>query len=279
MAFGIHIHKGNTTVCDNIIKYDNVFPGDINAIQVFTFGPRSYRKNKIQYDKLKELTKNRHLYIHSSYYSNIWNGKPQCFTTTLSEFKSAVELNAKGVVLHIPKIDPESVVKGVLKLISSLKKRRGNVLILLEMKAMAASSLSYESPEKIDNLIELMKKSGINKKSVGIVIDTAHIYSGKSDIRLYASAKRYLDSIKNKSWIKLIHLNGNQYSNEKKARDKHAIPLDSKDKIWSNIEYKDSGCKAFIDYSKSNKIPFILEIKSEHTIKGVKNFIDKAFTS
>ena len=274
--FGVHILKKDISVNDTLKIYLDEFKNKLSSIQIFTHGPRSYKSNKIDYNEFKNKieTNNLNLYIHTSYFSNVWNNKLQSFITTIHQFKLASTLKAKGVVLHIPKKNKEDIITGLKKLILELKRKKIDVLILLEMKAIKQDpDLSYESPKKLDLLIKKMKKEGIKKKDVGFVIDTAHIYSGRQKIKTYNQAKKYMDDFKNKDWVRLFHLNGNQYNNDEKSRDKHAIPFDKTDQIWCNIKYNNSGCKYFTEYCKINNLDFILEIKNEHTIKNVKKFV------
>ena len=274
--FGVHILKKNS-IPENLDLFITDFKTKLNAIQIFTHGPRSYKKNNLDYKKIKDtISKNKiNLYIHSSYFSSVWNNNIQSFITTIHQFKLGVILNARGIVLHIPKKNKDDIIAGVKKLLLELKRKKIDILILLEMKALKQDpELSYESPKKLDLLIERMKKEGIKKNRVGFVIDTAHIYSGKQKIKSYSQAKKYMNDFKNKDWVKLIHLNGNQYNNDEKSRDKHAIPFDKTDQIWGNINYKNSGCRYFVDYCKKNNLDFILEIKNEHTINNLKKFVE-----
>jgi endonuclease IV len=216
--------------------------------------------------------------VHSSYPTNPWNGKQEIINHTIDQFVSSKLLGSKGVVLHIPKLDPKKVSSTVKKLVEALNKK--NILegqkVILEMKAVKQHPTeSYESPEKIDRLIEALKEDDIDESQVGICIDTAHIYAGKADIHTYAQGIEYLKKLKYPNWITLFHINGNVYDAKKRAGDKHAVPFDHEDKVWKGLEYKNSGCRAFIEYAVNKKIDLIVEIKDHHTYKNVNDFIKK----
>jgi endonuclease IV len=278
LKYGIHVLKKKNMAAS--IK-DAIDQLKITSVQIFTHGPRNRKESKLDYGAIREVTQNLNLYIHSSYPTNPWNNKPDIFKHTIDQFKASKELNAKGVVLHIPKIYPDKVANMTYLLFQECE--RLNLLksqkIILEMKAVKCDeSKSYESPEKINRLILQLQKKGMTYDKVCICIDTAHIYAGKAKIKTYEEGKHYLNSIKFPEWIGLIHLNGNEYDSETRAGDKHAIPFDGRDKIW-NGSYKKSGCRAFIEWCKEKKIDFILEIKDHHTYSAVNAFINIFLTS
>lgn len=245
----------------------------LTAVQIFTHGPRNQRASKMDYKSVKEACSKIHLYVHSSYPTNPWNGKAVIFEHTIDQFRTAAIIGAIGVVLHIPKILPEAVAATTKLIVARLKKERINVKVILEMKAVIPGVMSYESPEKIDALINELIRLDLTPQDTVICIDTAHIYAGKAQIQSYSDAIAYLDDLKNPEWIGLIHLNGNEYDAKKRAGDKHAVPFDSTDKIWKNMAYTDSGCKAFVEWAMEKRIDYILEIKDHHTHGAVQKFI------
>lgn len=269
---GIHVFK-NKDMVDSIRKAIEEL--NIKAIQIFTHGPRNFKINKLDYTSIKSVCKGINIYVHSSYPTNPWKNTPESIQSTVEQFASSFSLKSKGVVLHIPKIDPVKTAESIQVLVNELKKKKimNGQKVILEMKAVKSDPLlSYETPEKINRLIEYLKSYNLSHVNVGICIDTAHIYAGGVQITSYKDAVIYCNKIKYPEWICLLHLNGNEYDAKKRAGDKHAIPLDSKDKIWKDTSYKNSGCRAFIEYSKKNNIDVIVEIKNHHTIEQVKTF-------
>ena len=271
---GIHVFKGND-MAESISNAREKIP--LNAIQLFTHGPRNMNKVNHDYERIRNVGKGIHLYVHSSYPTNPWNGKADILKHTIDQFVSSMDIGSKGVVLHIPKIGPAEVAKHTKTLVELLLKRgllKGQKVIL-EMKAVKKhDTKSYESPEKINRLIEALKGEGLDHTSVGICIDTAHIYAGEADIYSYEDGVKYCDNLKYPEWIYLIHLNGNVYDVKKRAGDKHAIPFDHEDKVWKGKTYSSSGCRAFVEYAQKKGIDFILEVKDHHTVDDINSFIN-----
>lgn len=274
-GLGIHVLK-KTNMEKSIISARNLLP--ISAIQIFTHGPRNTKKVDNDYKKIQVACRGISTYIHSSYPTNPWNGKPAIINHTIDQFKSSKVIGSKGVVLHIPKIPPAEVSSTVKNLTILLKRDHllENQKVILEMKAVKPHErTSYESPEKINRLIDFLKSDGLTPDDVSICIDTAHIYAGKADIYTYDQGKSYLNALRYPEWIGLIHLNGNVYDAKKRAGDKHAVPFDHEDKIWKNKTYSKSGCRAFIEFANLRNIDYIVEIKDHHTIKDMKSFIKR----
>ncbi len=259
---GLHVYKGKSftkSILDARARFN------LSAVQIFTHGPRGYNEIKMDVDGVRNAAMGTRLYVHSSYMSNPWKSPFH----TVDQFKKAQLLGAKGVVLHIPKIDTRSIVKGVVRLARTLRQKNINVKIILEMKALKRHAYSLESAQKINTLIAELSKV-ISSEMCGICIDTAHIYAGQTDIKTFESANQFLQQMDPK-WISLLHLNGNQYDSSVRAGDKHALPLSPADKIWSG-SYETSGCRAFVEWGRTNMIPFILEVKK---FDGVAEFLEK----
>jgi endonuclease IV len=270
---GIHVFK-NKDMADSIKHARSKCP--LNAVQIFTHGPRNSNKVDHDYKNIRNVSKGINLYVHSSYPTNPWNEKTYIFNHTIDQFISSMEIGSKGVVLHIPKIGPVEVAKPIKTLVDALLKKGllKEQKVILEMKAVKQhDTKSYESPEKINRLIEALKTEGLSDDNVGICIDTAHIYAGKAVIHTYKDGVNYCNDLKYPKWIYLIHLNGNVYDIKKRSGDKHALPLDHEDKVWKGKTYDESGCKAFIEYAKTNSIDFILEVKDHHTFDEVNAFV------
>lgn len=270
---GIHIFKG-VDMADSISAA--ITAHHMNAIQIFTHGPRTTARVDHDYKKIREVSKDINIYVHSSYPTNPWNQKLD-IQHTIDQFVSSDELGSKGVVLHIPKLDPVSVAKPIKTLVDILTKRDllKNQKVILEMKAVSQDDLmSYESPTKINRLIDALIAEGLTSDNIGICIDTAHIYAGKAVIYTYEDGVKYCSDLQYPEWIYLLHLNGNVYDAEKRAGDKHAIPFDREDKVWKGLNYNISGCKAFIEYAHKKRIDIILEVKDHHTPANIDAFIN-----
>lgn len=265
---GIHVFK-KTLARD--LEFSKIL--ELKACQLYTYGPRSLKQIDVDCKLINEY--NLHVYVHLSHFTNIWALKPYTLKHLKEQIKAAKKLNAKGVIIHIPKIEPEEVALGVKNIwtkVGSLFSKQFK--FILEMKSVREhETKSYETPKKINRLIDELKSQSISSNSVGICIDTAHIYASNAQITTYEQVNRYLSLLKYPQWITLIHLNGNEYESTR-AGDKHAIPLHPKDKIWGHITYRDSGCRRFVEYCKSQNIDLIVEVRNTHSKKDIKKFID-----
>jgi endonuclease IV len=273
---GIHVFK-NGNMEDSITNTRNEL--NINSVQIFTHGPRSFNKSNMCYTDIVKACDGINVYVHSAYPTNPWKGDAESMDMTIEQFVSSHLINSKGVVLHIPKLNPDDVVKPIPELVVKLKKAKimEGQKVILEMKAVKTHpTMSYETPEKINRLVRKLESVGLKHTEVGICIDTAHIYAGKAQITTYQEAENYCNLIEKPEWICLLHLNGNEYDAKKRAGDKHAIPLNNYDMIWKSLSYKESGCKAFIQYAHKLNIDIILEVKDHHTSNQINSFLNSA---
>lgn len=265
MSIGVHVGKysAKKTLHENILESFDLYSTD--CCQIFTHGPKSKSKNKINESELSKIKK---IYVHSSYVIN-WDDE-----SMYSEFHTVNDIGAEGLVLHIPKKNAKTVADYTLKFVEYIRKNGLKCLLLLEMKAVTAHETdSYESVDKINNLIHELEERKISESEAKICPDTAHIYAGRADIFSYENAKKYLEKLEPK-WIGLIHLNGNAYDSSKRAGDKHVIPFSEDDYIWGEYSYKDSGCRAFIEYAKKNNIDIILEVEAApENAKSILKFL------
>ena len=246
---------------------------NLKAIQIFTHGPKSTKKIKIDYTKFKKDTKNIKVIVHSSFLSNLWSDKKYILYHCLEQLEVCKNINAIGLVLHLPQLQPEQLITDLKILLNKMNLKKIKQKIILEMIAIGTNNI-YSESEQLNELINVLKTNGVSSDQIGICIDTAHIYTGGAKIYSYNDAKKYMDNIHDKNYITLIHLNGNEFKYSGKSGDKHALPLDKNDKIWEGILYHNSGCKYIIDWCIKNDVVYILEINSNrHKLVDVHNFL------
>lgn len=236
--YGIHLRRADTGCKYNL--------NDYSAIQIFTHGPRSTERIKIDYVALAKLKKD--IYVHGSYLVP-WNN-PGLITHINDVISVAGKLKAKGVVLHIGSVE-------LYKIVRTLQRVRNTVPIILEMTAGHPTQLTYETPEKMNRLISVLGKNHF------ICVDTAHIWAGGIDISSYKGAVEWLNGIARPDKIKLLHVNGSS-TILNGGVDVHQIPFSSNDEIWSKYSSnpKASGFHAFIEFAKKYSIVIIFEINA-----------------
>jgi len=285
MTFGIQLIKGKIKSFSDALK---LYAKDYhpNYVQIFTHGPRSTHQLKYNVPEFLKIAKKNKItmIIHSSYMSNLWkhvikNGKKSLLPVVISELKSCEKFGAYGVVFHIPKISWKKFIEGV---VFAVKHNPHKIKLLLEMKASTVWKQNYMSDDDLNTLCEELANNGIKPKDAQFVIDTAHIVVQRERIHIktYDQAKNYLNNLKYPKYIGLLHINGSSgcgTEEHPKYRDIHEVPLSSKDLIWGGMKYKDSGCRAFIEYANKLKIPWILEVKERirHPKSSINNFIKK----
>jgi endonuclease IV len=285
---GVHVSK-ESHVLDNktpakdlsVAILRDISELGLNCAQIFTYGPRFIVANKIDFNAVKEATKEIDLSIHSAYpTTGIWNisdCKSAADKKHIDAFKlqmlSCVKINAWGMVLHINKIYPDVAADVMSKLKPIADKTK--VKIILEMVASKADpNKTYETPEKLDNLTTLI---GANDNWWGWCIDTAHIWGAGVDIQSYDNMKNWLDRLVFKKKVLMFHLNGSS-AVRGSGKDKHEIAFGPDDLIWRGIKPEVSGVRAIVEFAEERGIPIICEInrgteanvkKSLKTIKAM----------
>jgi endonuclease IV len=177
----------------------------------------------------------------------------------IKQLKQQVEIGARGVIFHLPKLTAEEIAPKYKEL---LDMKPAKSMIVLENKAVRpAEKTSFETPEKLNHLVDTFIKYGIDQRDIALCIDTAHLHCSGVDLKMYDDAKKWLSELKYPRTIKLIHLNGNSSSG---YADKHVIAFDKDDKIWGSIPFEKSGARAIKEFCKDFKIDIILECDFEN---------------
>jgi endonuclease IV len=271
MLLGIHVSKNckiskdKSKTLSAAIKRD-VDKYGINCVQIFTHGPQNFKENNLDYEEIKEYCKDINIYSHSAYLSVfIWNIKSNehnKLSLIKMQLSSIKKCGGSQVVLHISKKSPETVAD-IMNLLKPIIKQTKTKLLLEMVASKSDKNLTYETPEKINNLIEKISQitgDNPNKSNwYGFCIDTAHIYASGVDISTNEKMQYWFDNLKYPKMINMIHLNGS-YSNMGSGKDKHCIAMIKDDKIWSNLEPKKSGVNAVVKFSRGQNIPMICEI-------------------
>ncbi len=282
MILGVHsstsgIFNSKKSI-ENAIQHDIQLLGGLNACQIFVINPKGFKcLSKVNTEEVAKVCKNVEISVHSAYATvGVWkvfkdNAKTPESKRKLGFFeyqlKLTKEVTGNCLVLHLKKQYPEEIAETMQILKKYAKKHK--VKIGLEMTAIKADpNKTYETPEKIDNLIKLL---GYNEPYYGIVVDTAHLWGAGEDISTYANMHNWLDRLTFKKKIILFHLNGS-YSERGSGKDKHAIPFNHDDLIFGSVEPENSGVKAVIEFANKYEVPIILEI-NRGTVEEAKKTI------
>ncbi len=228
----------------------------INAVQIFTYGPRFVVKNKMNYELVKHVCADLNLSVHSAYATTkIWSIESKSDPTVAklkAQLESCKEIGAWGLVIHITKIHYE-VAADVMAILEPIVKQIGVKFVIEMVASKSDEDLTYETPKKINRLTDMIGPADW----WGWCVDTAHLWGAGVDVRKYADMKRWLSQLKTP--ICMFHLNGSS-SGLGSGKDKHEIAGGPDDKIWYGINYDNSGVRAVVEYAKEHNIPMICEI-------------------
>lgn len=251
---------------------------NLNSAQVFTYGPRVTKRNKFNPSRIKEVTKDLHLSVHSAYSTvSVWkilpntpsSDKKKILTAVNDQIKSCAEINAVYWVLHITKQLPEQVAYVMKKYIKPIAKKH-KVKVLLEMVSSKADELlTYETPEKINNLTTTIKPADW----WGWCVDTAHLHGAGVAIRTNTQMSAWLKKLKYPKTIKMFHLNGSSVKLGS-GKDKHEVPFGKYDVLWGNIVPEQSAVYSICQFAKKYNTVIICEIK-RGSQKSVEHALEK----
>jgi endonuclease IV len=267
--FGSHIYKNGSIVKSIKEEIKDIFNKTsfrIGAVAIFIGGPRD-RKIKITQQEIEELkqfiTESKIKVIaHSSYSSYPWKGDPDASRYIREELLICQEAGICGLVIHLPKLPIERVMRYIKRLIIP----NINVLLYLETPAVTGESY-YETPYKINDLFQNIKLVDPELKYFGLCIDTAHLWTCGVNISSYENANDWLYELEqyNISCKMIVHLNdsGKRLG---EGPDSHAGLLNGH--IWKSYKKKinQSGLTAFVDFVKKNNLICILERKPHEIV-------------
>lgn len=264
LIIGVHCNKvskinDKSNSLSQSIK-DEMDHFDLNAAQIFVANPHTGIVSDITHNTkdIVDSTTDIDLTVHSAYTTvGIWKiNKDTVINNVLNnilnkfifQIKICKIIKAWCFVIHLPK-KPISDIKNTMEFML-LYAKKYNIKIGLEMPSYKSGPLTYETPQKLNQLVS-------NTDYFGIVVDTAHLWGAGIDVSGYNVMNQWLNNM-NKI-ICMFHLNGS-FSDKGSGKDKHAIPFSSEDKIWHNVNPKQSGLYAVVEYSVKYKIPIICEI-------------------
>ncbi len=203
------------------------------VFQIFSRSPQSFSAPEIS-DKTAELFlenmqkyKQKEAYIHTPYIINLASTNNRIRYGSIKviqeELKRASKLKVKYVMTHLGSYkDVDTELEGPLMVVDALKKVLDgdfSAQLLLEISAGAGNIVGCRFEELAYFLEEL---SGY---SVGVCLDTAHMFASGYDIRTKESFKKVFDKfdkIVGIKHLKLFHLNDSKVElGAKKDRHEH----------------------------------------------------------
>ncbi|MGL5934192.1 MAG: TIM barrel protein [Cetobacterium sp.] len=228
----------------------------LSAISIFMIGPLN--KNKIsmnhQFIKAYCIENNIEIWPHGSYTSvGIWkvdhdnrheNKSKEMIRNIKDHLVVGKQLGAKGISFHLNRrtADDAASTLEVLsdcKEINNVRKNPGELpYLLIEMIASKSDDeLTYETPEKLNHLVETLSSNEKITLKWAINLDTCHQYASGISYKEPNSWNHWISELSEvtRNSIKLIHLNGALGSNFGTGKDLHQIPLAKSDAIWGSL--------------------------------------------
>jgi deoxyribonuclease-4 len=203
------------------------------CFQIFSRSPRGGRppelNNEIVESFLSECAKYRipEYYIHTPYYINLCSEKKELRDSSIAIIKEELErgsvLGAKYIMTHLGSSKGINREQAVNMIVEGLKKIITNsgfsVQLLLENTAGQGATIG----DSFEELAEIL--DGLRDSSIGICIDTAHLFAAGYDIRTqekFEETLHMLSTTIGNEKIKLFHGNDSKVGlGERKDRHEH----------------------------------------------------------
>lgn len=278
LLLGLHVMKTASKTCRtpyaNAIRLSRT-KYSINTAQIFVTNPRTGRVSITDADiqAVKDITDNGFpLLVHSSYTVGFDHRNVHRIDAVWREWRIARRCGAVGYVVHIVQALPDQIDDLIKVIITKNQTHMGEeditgamgikCPVLLEPVGTKSSDYTYETPEKINNLIRVIKQYNW----IGIVLDTAHIWASGTSLQSSEEALRFLISIEHSEKIRVIHLNG-CWASRGIGRDVHTVPFTRYDYIWNSYMITPatanplgSGCCVIVHFALVHNIPLIMEV-------------------
>lgn len=288
MSLGMHVSKkgrgSKSRMMDSAIAEDLSFMDSFGiadpSAQIFVSGPKGFKETLTSGEKLKiREYVNRtgtSLVIHGAYVDRPWGNIPAAVQNVINELRIGAEIGATGVIVHLSAGCTDDVeFKRALSAIMSVRTERPQVL-WLEIHAAKSCDQTYETPEKLLRLFARIRGYAIptGTVTVGLCIDTAHLFSCGMSLETYDSAQRFIEALTPLNIPIMMHLNDSA-STLGSGVDKHSAVACGN--IWSSyhptkgtLPFERSGLNYLLEWADSNRIVCILERDDDELHKDLK---------
>lgn len=261
-------------MCD-AIKQDTTFLRSFEkkvGAQIFVTGPQSVKETlkPEEKEKIRDLViaEEIALVIHGSYIDHgCWNEKPISIHCIKEEMKIAAKICATGTIVHLGAgAAVESKLKYVIDGVGTLEAEvKAATTLWLEINSAKSSDATFETPQKLHKLFDMIRKINVHDLKIGLCIDTAHLFACGTNLDTRQSAKDWLTVFKNlePDLPLMFHLNDCSTALGC-GKDIHA-PL-TMGNIWSaynpstgKLPIEDSGLMEILEFCNKNSLMVILE--------------------
>jgi endonuclease IV len=245
----------------------------IKAASIFVGGPKNrlitlHPEERAPLREYIERTGIR-VIAHSSYSAQPWRGDPDAARYIREELGVCQEAGITGLVVHLPKLPVENVMRYIARLYNE---DTPDVRLYLETPAVRPTESYYETPRKLAALFTAIRQDlDPGLAHFGLCIDSAHLWTCGVDLRTYDAADAWLQELEAVADViphgaVMIHLN-DSLRLRGVGPDTHAGLAVGK--IWEDYRDNLTGCglAAFTDYAQRHGTPVILERKPKEALK------------
>lgn len=255
---------------------------DINTFQFFLSAPQNWKTSKFRNADIEEFHKLRKyveiIAVHSPYIVNLASLNPKLRNISVhkvyEEMKLANALEIDYYIIHPGSPKSNDVNKGIEYLADSLNKiisrlNKSNIKILIEWSAGEGFEIG-KNIDEIKSIIDLVT----DKDTIGICLDTCHLFTSGVDISNKQSFDEFKFALKKHDllrFIKIFHMNDSKCRlASKKDRHEHI------GKGYIGLE----GFKNITGDPDFSKMPFIIETPKENDMdKNNINILKGIFLS
>ena len=253
------------------------------AFALFTKNQRQWKAKPLDEKTVEKFKENlqkvgispKHILPHDSYLINLGHPEKEKREKSLNAFIDEVkrcELLGLDKLnfhpgSHLGKISEEECLNLIAESMNKTLEVTENVTLVIETTAGQGSNLGY----KFEHLAYLIDKS-IDKKRVGVCIDTCHIFAAGYDIRdkeSYEKTMQEFDRVIGFKYLKGMHINDSKSKFSSKVDRHHSIGMG---------ELGEDTFKFIMNDDRLKDIPLILETIDESLwpkeIELLYNFIE-----
>ncbi len=240
----------------------------ILTFQLFVMGPNNFERVDLGNERFRALVKNGvRVYAHASYVVSIAKTKAnRIHGSLLEQYNICADHHMSGLVCHLLKREPSENFESIAAMFDYSRRKHSQTKFIFEINGVktddkaAGESHTFESAEKINHMIQKLKSAGYTCDDGGFCLDTSHVWTGGISMKTATDVRKWLDTIVDPCWIKLIHLNDS--ASEIGGRDIHTWV--GTGKIWQydlkhDTRPESHGFYEILRWAKCHGVDVILE--------------------
>ncbi|MFC1618205.1 deoxyribonuclease IV [Patescibacteria group bacterium] len=270
MHFGSHVSiaGGLTAAVKRAVDFEET------TFQIFSRNPRGRSKNKFSDKDIKEAAKLREqhgiasFYIHTPYFTNLASPKNNLWhfsiKSVVEDLETADKIGSHNFVMHIGHHMDKGLDWGIARVAEALQKigeeDKSDSRILLEITAGQGTEIG----NTFEEIAEIIKRSKLPTKKIGMVLDTAHAFAAGYDLSNQLVVNKTiaeLDKTVGLDRVPLIHANDSLVGLGS-HKDRHAH--------IGQGEIGEAGFMALVNHPQLQDKDFIVETKKEGQKKDIE---------